>query len=186
MRHLISLWLSAAAFGGLVTAQRARQGKYASLAMEDVLGKTGQVERAIITYEMPEQDNAALLEQVLEDENAIIVPRKQINSADGTLEVTYGTRAPKVAPFKFGKALPIALNMSHPGDGEWIENPEAGTRLWRFKVHSPGAESISIYFDEFRLNPQAELYVIGQEVREKSSVNFHVLGNIWCFYGRIE
>lgn len=153
-----------------MTGQVARQGKFASLAVGDALGKAGRVERAIITYEMPGQDNAALLEQVLEEENAIIVPRKQINTSDGTLEVSYGTQAPKVAPYKFGKALPIALNLTNPGDGEWIENPEAGTRMWRFKIHSPGAESISIYFSEFRLNAQAELYVIGQEVRDERGI----------------
>ena len=147
----------------LVTAQLSRSGYWADVAHGDALSKNG---KAITVYEMPPQDNASLLAQVLAEEEAAsrAVPRKRIHSSDGVLEVSYPNQAPKVAPFRFGKALPISLNISQPGDGEWVENEESGTRMWRFKIHSPGAESISIYFDDFKMTPQSELYVIGKEV----------------------
>ncbi len=148
----------------VISGQVSRKGRWRGPVLDDVWGKSGN---AILTYEMPAQDNAALLAEVLAEEQAAanVVPRKTISSSDGVLEISYPTQAPKVAPFRFGKVLPISLNISRTGDGQWIENEEAGTKMWRFKVHSPGAETISIYFDDFFMTPGSELYVIGQEVR---------------------
>lgn len=148
----------------LVTAQLSKKGGYwAHIALDDSLSKSGN---SILTYEMPRQDNTALLAEALAEEEAAAnaIPRKTISPSDGVIEVSYPIQAPKAAPFKFGKALPISLNISNPSHGQWIENEESKTRLWRFKVHSPGAESISIYFDDFHMTPGSELYVIGKEV----------------------
>jgi hypothetical protein len=152
----------------VVAGQVSRSGYWSRVAFDAALNKNGN---AILTYEMPTQDNNALLAEVLAEEEAAAnaVPRKTIHSSDGVLEITYPRQAPKVAPFRFGKVLPIALNISREGDGQWTTNEEAGTRMWRFKVRSAGAESISIYFDDFLMTPGSELYVIGKEVNKRKA-----------------
>ena len=168
----------------VVSAQITQRGYWNDVVLNDALSKNGN---AILTYEMLAQDNAALLAEVLAEEEAAAnaVPRKTVHSSDGILEITYPQQAPKVAPFRFGKVLPISLNISREGDGQWMDNEESGTRMWRFKVHSPGAESISIYFEDFLMTPGSELYVIGKEVRNNAyctSIIYTQIGNFWCLH----
>lgn len=146
-----------------VRAQIQKQGRWRP-SLHDALHKA-QHEDAIRHYDLPLQNNTALLEtaDAVEEAAKIRPPHKVINAEDGTLEITFPDRPPKSHPYKFGHAVPLSLNMTAAGDGEWIENREAGTRTWRFRVKSLGAHSMSIYFSEFHLTPQAELYVLGRE-----------------------
>lgn len=63
-------------------------------------------------------------------------------------------------PYKFGEAVKFSINIKD--DGEWRLHEEGTLRIWRAILHSPGAQSLSILFNEFYLPPHAELYVIGR------------------------
>ncbi|MFP4690556.1 MAG: InlB B-repeat-containing protein [Bacteroidales bacterium] len=59
-------------------------------------------------------------------------------------------------PWRFGENIPVNL---HPGNsGKWEEFPD-GTRLWRLGIASPGAYSLNLTFDEYKLPEGASLYV---------------------------
>lgn len=62
-------------------------------------------------------------------------------------------------PFKFGESIPFQLNIKN--DGEWTVFPNA--RVWRAKIKSQNAVSISLHFSKFYLPSQSELYVIGKD-----------------------
>lgn len=62
-------------------------------------------------------------------------------------------------PFKFGEAIPFSLNIKT--DGEWTVFPNA--RVWRAKIKSENAVSLSLQFSKFYLPSQSELYVIGKD-----------------------
>ncbi|MFO7998470.1 MAG: T9SS type A sorting domain-containing protein [Bacteroidales bacterium] len=59
-------------------------------------------------------------------------------------------------PWRFGENVPLGFNPDNAGS--WIEL-ENGGRLWRLGMQSPGALSINLTFDHYRLPPDAELYV---------------------------
>lgn len=155
-------------FAPLLRAQISVPGKYRHLVLKSLQKNAEMVQ--MTEYNMPEQNNAQLLAQAEADE--AITPaklsRKEIhrNSTDGSDEISYG-RLPKTAPFTFGKALPLAIDINKAGEGDWIINEETQTKMWRFRVSSKDAHSISIYFDDFHLAPSAELYIIGREVKNK-------------------
>lgn len=72
---------------------------------------------------------------------------------------------PKSGPYKFGQQVPLDIKMSdNPADGEWIVDEQNGVRIWRFSVRSVGALSLSLYFTDFYLASDAELYIIGAVV----------------------
>jgi lysyl endopeptidase len=64
-------------------------------------------------------------------------------------------------PFKFGEAVPVALNM-RAGHGEWTVDHINQRRIWRAMVKSPGAVSLSILFSRFYLPPDSEFYVLSR------------------------
>lgn len=69
-------------------------------------------------------------------------------------------------PWRFGENITVNLN---PGNsGEWTDVP-GGDRLWRLGIHSPGAYSLNLTFDEYLLPPGAELYILDPAAE-------HVLG----------
>jgi lysyl endopeptidase len=59
-------------------------------------------------------------------------------------------------PWRFGENIPVDLNPE--GSGSWLAL-ENGGRIWRLGLESPGALSINLTFDRYRLPPGAELYV---------------------------
>lgn len=47
----------------------------------------------------------------------------------------------------------------------WKTSPiDQSTRVWRMAIKSPDAQGIGLYFSKMRLAPEAELYIIGQNV----------------------
>ena len=157
-----------------IRAQISVPGRYRQLVEKSLQKSVFTVEMR--EYTMPEQNNAQLLAQALADE--IITPaklsRKEIrrNFTDGQDEITYTGRLPKAVPFIFGKVVPLLVDMSKDGEGEWVINEETQTRMWRFRVSSKDAHSISIYFKDLHLSPSSELYVIGREVSTKTKKSF--------------
>lgn len=61
-------------------------------------------------------------------------------------------------PMRFGKALEVNLSLE---DGFWEETVLG--RIWKLKIHSPGAFSINLKFDRFHLPDKAELYLYNEE-----------------------
>ena len=69
-------------------------------------------------------------------------------------------------PWRFGENITVDL---HPGNsGNWEEFPD-GTRLWRLGISSPGAYSLNLTFDEYKLPEGASLYIYDTD-------RTHVLG----------
>lgn len=149
----------------LIQSQLQKPGRFRNLINTDL--KKSWERNHIKEYILPEQDNAKLLSKVEAEEAADPnrLPKKQINKQDGTEEISFGNKLPKSQPFTFGKAIDLQINMTQPGEGEWIINEESQTKMWRFKVSSKEAHSISIYFADFHLSPLSELYILGREVQ---------------------
>jgi len=61
-------------------------------------------------------------------------------------------------PFRFGKSIEVDLDLS---SGNW-EEVEDG-RVWSLEIHSPGALSLNLMFDRFKLADGAELYVYNMQ-----------------------
>jgi hypothetical protein len=164
----------------LTRAQISVPGKYRALLVKN-LEKTALTVK-MREYSMPEQNNAQLLAQAQADESVTPakLSRKEIrrNNTGGPDEISYTGRMPKAVPYTFGKVVPLSIDMNKEGEGDWIVNEETQTRMWRFKVSSKDAHSISIYFKDFHLSPSAELYVIGQEVK-KSQLIFVIFRILW-------
>lgn len=59
-------------------------------------------------------------------------------------------------PVRFG--IPIPANISPLNAGAWTRLP-CGDLLWRLRVRSPGATSISLMFDSFNLGRESQLFV---------------------------
>ena len=58
--------------------------------------------------------------------------------------------------FRF--AAPIAVSISPENAGEWTTLPN-GDRLWRIRLHAPGAKAIAALYDNFYLPPGARLFM---------------------------
>lgn len=150
----------------VLNAQISVPGKYRDLVLKNLQKSvTKDADKTMTIYNLPDQDNANLLAEVEADERIDSenkLTRK--NVVDGTDEIVYSNKPPKTNPFVFGKAVPLVVSMNETEQIRWIVNEETQTRMWRFKVHSKDAHSISIYFSDFYLQPLAELYIIGLEV----------------------
>jgi lysyl endopeptidase len=59
-------------------------------------------------------------------------------------------------PWRFGENISVAFNPDNSGSWHLLNN---GDRVWRLGLQSPGALSINLTFDRYRLPPGAELYV---------------------------
>lgn len=68
--------------------------------------------------------------------------------------------ATKVGPFRFGDELPVHLTPANSGQWTTLEN---GDSVWRLRIESEGAYSLSLIFDEFELPPGAELYAYNDD-----------------------
>lgn len=62
--------------------------------------------------------------------------------------------------FRFGAEIPVSLGLDNSGIWETRGN---GERVWRLRVHSPGALSISTMFSHYKLPPGAQLFVYNDE-----------------------
>lgn len=120
---------------GLVLAQVSVKGRFRPSSYSDVAGQ-----KSMLATNVPYQDNEYLLAEA---------------EAEGDLCLA------EPLPFKFGKSIPLNLNLEE--DGEWnYHNLPDGTflRRWSTFIRSPGATTISLYFDAFYLLEGGEFYVI--------------------------
>lgn len=90
-------------------------------------------------YMLPHQDNEAMVAEVVREE------------AQGSMK-----------PYKFASGVPFEIDISR--DGVWSVDPSGTARVWRAKVESPGAITMSLIFSDFYLPPNSELYVSSETV----------------------
>lgn len=90
-----------------------------------------------------------------------LVPTARMRPVDANLllaedEQTGGAGEPANKPLRFAEVLPVDLGLAN--SGVWEELPGGG-RVWRLRVHSPGAKSLALVFQRYALPAGAELYV---------------------------
>lgn len=82
-----------------------------------------------------------------------IVPRAEVERRIGEEPLGGGDGV-----YRFGVEVPVGLATWDSGD--WAQlGPESA---WRLRVASPGAYSLNLMFDAFRLEPGARLYVVSE------------------------
>lgn len=99
--------------------------------------------------------------------NLIITPKVQyiLPPIDNTRILAHELIEQKrgmLKPYRFGQSIPFSLSIKH--DGEWSLHPSKSARVWHALIQSPGATSMSVFFDEFTLPQDSELYLIGRSV----------------------
>jgi V8-like Glu-specific endopeptidase len=67
---------------------------------------------------------------------------------------------PKDLPLRFGTPLEVQLDLRQAGRAEDL--PDGG-RLWRLRIHSPGARSLNLLYDDFSLPPGARLFLYNDD-----------------------
>ena len=73
----------------------------------------------------------------------------------------------KDIPWRFGQNIPVNYNLSNSGMWDYLPN---GSRIWRLRIYSPGALSINLIFDNYRLPAGATLFIYNQN-------HSHVIGS---------
>jgi hypothetical protein len=68
--------------------------------------------------------------------------------------------ASKDEPLRFGWPMELSVGMVDAGRWEVMPN---GDRLWRLRIHSPGARSLNFVFERWQLPPGAEFFVYGDD-----------------------
>ncbi len=69
----------------------------------------------------------------------------------------------KDGSYRFAVLLPTNLNVSNSGTWEDIGD---GSRIWRLKLFSEGAEAISLYFNDFKLPEGGKLYLYDESGKQ--------------------
>jgi len=69
---------------------------------------------------------------------------------------------PANKPLRFADVLPVDLDLSNSGAWELA----GGGRVWRLRIHSPGARSLALVFRRFQLPAGGELYVYDDAKKE--------------------
>ena len=69
----------------------------------------------------------------------------------------------KGLPFRFGKDLPVNLNLNN--SGTWDILP-GGAKLWRLKISSPGATTINLIYSDYWLPAGAKFYIYNEQKTE--------------------
>ena len=65
-----------------------------------------------------------------------------------------------LSPFKFGLAIDVDIDLKKMGLKEELPN---GDKLWLLKIHSPGAYSINLIYNDFKLASGSKLFVYNEE-----------------------
>jgi len=74
-------------------------------------------------------------------------------------------------PFRF--AYPFEVDLTPDNSGEWLQG-ENGFYIWKLNIHSAGAKSLNLIFDEFCLPENARLFIY-------SETENHILGAFTSF-----
>lgn len=63
-------------------------------------------------------------------------------------------------PYRFGAPIPVRIDMQNAG--EWMTLPK-GDRVWRLRLVAPGAHSLNIQYDHFRVPVGAEFFLYNDD-----------------------
>jgi len=150
----------AAVLGKICSAQVQTAGRFAGHVSMSSFAKSGQ---GIIEYTLPYQNNTALrlAAEAEELDYLTAAKHKTIDKHGDDTSIHYNGHIPKAAPFRFGQIIPVHLELHNPEHGEWDETEDI--RRWRFKISSPNALSLSIHFSKFKMAPNSELYIVGND-----------------------
>jgi lysyl endopeptidase len=85
------------------------------------------------------------------------VPRHTLPAA--AVEKRLAATPRKEQPYDFAVAVPVQLTAA---DGLW-NTLDAQTLGWRLRLHSAGAQSLSLHFSRFELPPGARLWIYGPD-----------------------
>ncbi|MFO8066490.1 MAG: lysyl endopeptidase, partial [Bacteroidales bacterium] len=66
-------------------------------------------------------------------------------------------------PWRFGKVHQVSLNPQNSGEWDYLEN---GTKIWRLGISSPGAISINILFDKYKIPEGAQLFIYSADTKD--------------------
>jgi hypothetical protein len=80
----------------------------------------------------------------------------RLRAVDAPALLREDLRRPKGEPFRFGDGIEVDLSLANAGTWEELED---GGRVWRLRVSSPGAYSLSLLFARFQLPVGGELFV---------------------------
>src|SRR5690606_29415597 len=72
--------------------------------------------------------------------------------------------APEVGPLRYGAVLSTSLGLDNAGT--WTELDDYGLRVWRLRLVSPGAFTLGVTFDLFRLPAGASVFLYDADRRE--------------------
>ncbi|QDU86004.1 Protease 1 precursor [Planctomycetes bacterium Pla163] len=67
-------------------------------------------------------------------------------------------------PLRYGALMPTDIGTDDQNGGVWDILPD-GTRVWRFKIHSPGAFTIGLEFDDFKIPSGAYCTMYDEDMR---------------------
>jgi lysyl endopeptidase len=89
-------------------------------------------------------------------------------------------------PYRFGKKIPVDLNLFNSGQWTELEN---GGRIWRLNIESTGARTINFLFDRYDLPEGAEMCLYNKDhtdkigpYTQKENQEDGILGS-WIIYG---
>lgn len=85
----------------------------------------------------------------------VVIPRDEVDRRIGLEPVV---DSGFIGIYRFGVEVPVDLSPWNSGD--WVTLGEESA--WRLRVSSPGAKSLNLLFDGFRIEPGARLYVVSE------------------------
>lgn len=102
----------------------------------------------------PPSFNAATLSEDIPIEKMPLVDMDVLKKQDAIFDQQ------KDIPWRFGKKMPVSLNVE--SNGLWEELPN-GDRIWRLKIESADAQTINFIFNQFKLPVGTELYLYNED-----------------------
>ncbi|MEQ1892235.1 MAG: hypothetical protein ABL998_06810, partial [Planctomycetota bacterium] len=84
------------------------------------------------------------------------VPTARMAPVSAAALLAEDAAAPRTGALRFAEVLPVELGLTNAGVWEELGG---GDRVWRLRLHSPGAKSIALVFARYQLPVGGELYV---------------------------
>lgn len=90
------------------------------------------------------------------------VPTARMAPVSAAALLAEDAAAPRTGALRFAEVLPVELGLTNAGVWEELGG---GDRVWRLRLHSPGAKSIALVFARYQLPVGGELYVHSDDRR---------------------
>ncbi|MBI5060244.1 trypsin-like peptidase domain-containing protein [candidate division KSB1 bacterium] len=89
-----------------------------------------------------------------------VIPTVSMAGVDVNAYLAEDALADKDEPYRFGASLDVHLTLDN--SGKWTALPD-GSRLWRLRLASPGAYSISVLYDRWFIPEGCDLFIYNDE-----------------------